>query len=213
MTLPDRNAACDPHDSMLFSNHMSRMRTWLIPILAVVSGLIIALVILFTRPMLYSGLIVSGIRATTGLQVSFAELEVDMFPPRITGGDIAVYNPVTTFSKPLLAIDQCSLQLDTSHLTGKATGLWSAAASGVVIRTGQDDNGQNLWPRTAGRSRSQDRRLQQIDVPLWFNPDTLRIAGFVYQPVAGTDLQPLQVANLSLTHAADERLHVSLEAS
>lgn len=182
-------------------------------LLALLAILTVPVVLLFTAPMIYSGLVERTIHATTGLEVRFDELAVNLFPRRITTGHLKVFNPSTAYDKPILALDHLSLTVDASRFFGETPDWWSAQASGVVLRSGQDDSGQSLWRRPADKTDGSDLQQQDDSQSPLFSFDSIQIADLDYFRVSGDNAPPLHVSQLSLTHESNERLRLDLDAS
>ena len=189
---------------------MRKLRTGLIIAVAVLALFSIPLVVLCTAPMRYAGLIENAVRLTTGLKVHFDGLEVDLFPPRLTSTNLTIFNPNTAFEKPVVAIDRLSLTADPGRLIRDAPGWWSGDASGLVVRSGHDGAGRNLWNRPghqAGGAHPAGYRG-----PL-FRFGAIRITDMDYRQMSGTTSQSLHVARLSLVRKPHRRLQVTLKAA
>ena len=189
---------------------MRKLRTGLIITAAVLALFSIPVVVLCTAPMRYAGLIEHAVRLTTGLKVHFDGLEVDLFPPRLASTNLTIFNPDIAFEKPVVAIDRLSLTADPGRLIRDAPGWWSGDASEIVVRSGHDGAGRNLWNRPghqAGGAHPAGYRGPLLSF------GAIRISDMDYLQMSGTTSQSLHVARLSLVRKPHRRLQVTLKAA
>lgn len=191
---------------------MSRLRTAVSISLVMTVILVIPVVVLFTAPMTYSGLIERIVRSATGLQARFADLEVDAFPPRIVTRHLEIRNPGEESGQPLLSVDHFSAVADAGRFLDQSTDWWRAEASGAVFRLALHDNGCSNRDRPVDGNRTSKPQQKHVYTKPLLSFESIEITDFDLLRISESQTHRFHVSSLSLEKDADERLHVSLDA-
>lgn len=170
------------------------------------------LVVLFTAPMSYVGLIEHVTQRATGLQLQLSGLGVDLFPPRITARGLSVSNPNGGYRQPLLSLQQAELSIDRRRLLAGAPAWWSAQVSGVQIRSGIDRDGEDIWHTPSDNSPAAEQHQSSSAGGPALAFEKLEVTDLTFYRLSGDSEDALQVTHLGVDRQPDTRMQVTLDA-
>ncbi len=168
------------------------------------------LVALFVAPMLYADLIERTVQASSGLQVQFDDLELDLFPPAVAIRNLRLLNPHVEFGEPLLEIEQFSAQADPNRYLGEASNWWRSRSSGVVLRSATDASGRSNWYRP---EQSRDTEPDEPFDTRVFSFRSVTISDFDFFRIIQDQTHHVHASQLVLEKQADERLLIEVDGS
>ncbi|MDT8386541.1 MAG: AsmA family protein [Thiogranum sp.] len=170
------------------------------------------LVALFVAPMLYADLIERTVQASSGLQVTFDDLELDLFPPAIVTRNLRILNPHVEFGEPLLEVEQFSAQADPNRYLGNASNWWRSQVSGVVLRSATDASGRSNWYRPEQSEDTEIEPDEPFDTRV-FSFRSVTISDFDFFRIIEDQSHHVHAAQLVLEKQADERLRIAIDGS